>query len=146
MKRFITSIIILVLSVFTLNGCIATNANQGALLGGLTGGIAHSMIGGNTEQGLAIVAGTSILGYMFGNEMDKQRVVTQHSIPAPPVVVQPNPVIVTPSQDWDNYLLRQQLLDQERQMYNIQRRQMHRNRLRRERTNRMHWHGYGYWR
>ena len=74
MKKFITSIVMLVLGLFMMglvNGCVANNAQRGALIGGGLGGIAHAITGGNTEQGLIIAGVASALGYIVGNESDK---------------------------------------------------------------------------
>jgi len=41
-------------------------------IAGILGGIAHAIIGGDTQQGLAIVGGSLLTGYVVGNEVDKK--------------------------------------------------------------------------
>jgi len=54
-----------------------SNAVKGAGVGAILGGITHAIIGGDTQEGLAIVGGTALVGYMFGNESDKSKLNTQ---------------------------------------------------------------------
>ncbi len=49
-----------------------SRATNNALGGALLGGIFHAIKGGDTQEGLAIVGASTVLGYMFGNEKDKK--------------------------------------------------------------------------
>jgi hypothetical protein len=80
MKNLITSIML----VFILStvSCVSTqgngqrpqtsNAVKYGAGAGILGGIAHAIIGGDTQQGLAIVGGSILGGYLLGNEKDKR--------------------------------------------------------------------------
>jgi len=89
MRHSLTLVAILTIVIFT-TGCATTqgkpssqnnqqqsyqpsNAVKGAGIGAIMGGIAHAIIGGNTQEGLAIVGGTALVSYLVGNEMDKSK-------------------------------------------------------------------------
>lgn len=70
MNRILTAA--LAAMVIVCGGCAANKAQQGAVVGGLGGALAGSLLAGNKVQGAAIGAGAGLLiGYIVGNEMDK---------------------------------------------------------------------------
>jgi len=76
-------ILVLVFCMFMV-GCVSS-AQNGALLGGL-GGMAGSALGkGDVRTTLLIGAAGTAVGYMLGNEMDKQRQQSQ-SYHVPPAI------------------------------------------------------------
>ena len=78
MKRFCVLCIILffcIMSLTGLTGCVSSNAQKGAGLGAVTGYIGSSLLGDNDRRTSAIYgAGGAIIGYVIGNEMDKNQV------------------------------------------------------------------------
>ena len=78
MKKFILMTIVI---SFISMGCMASNAQRGAALGGI-GGMAGSLIGKGDRRTTALYgAGGAALGYFIGNEMDKNNTThtTQYS-------------------------------------------------------------------
>jgi len=86
----VAKVAIVITIAFMMFGCATTgggskpqtsyqpsNAVKGAGIGAILGGIAHAVIGGDTQQGLAIVGGSLLGGYLVGNEKDKSQLNTQ---------------------------------------------------------------------
>ena len=69
MKRLF--FISLIICIFVTIGCVSNRAQQGAVLGGLTG-MAGSALGKGDRETTAIAGGIgAVTGYIIGNEMDK---------------------------------------------------------------------------
>lgn len=75
-------IMVVILCLFTI-GCVSSNAQKGAVLGGL-GGMAGSALGKGDRSTTAIIGGVgAVTGYLIGNEMDKaNNRQNQHVTPA----------------------------------------------------------------
>lgn len=66
------TVIALTLTLFILAGCQSTKAQNGAMLGTLTGATIGALTFNNKNDGAAIGAGAGLLvGYLVGNEMEK---------------------------------------------------------------------------
>lgn len=80
--------------VILLSGCLATNQQKGAIIGGATGGILGNQIGGGSGKviatGVGVLLGT-MTGAAVGQNMDK-----------PPTVVYQNGVARSPCSDIQN--------------------------------------------
>ena len=72
--------------VVLLSGCLATNQQKGAVIGGATGGILGNQIGGGTGKtiatGVGVLLGT-ITGAAVGQNMDKPPTVVYQNGVAP---------------------------------------------------------------
>ena len=64
--------ILSIVSVFVLGGC-ASDAQTGAVIGGLTGAGIGALAGGHTESTLIGAAVGTGAGYIIGNESDKNK-------------------------------------------------------------------------
>lgn len=76
MKNFVFSLIF-VLAIF-LTGCVANNAQRGAMIGGAGGAIGAQIGKAHTKNTLLYSGGAALLGYIIGNEMDKQEPNNNH--------------------------------------------------------------------
>ena len=70
MKRFIYLLVTL-FSLSLINGCVASNAQRGAVLGGSAGAIGSVIGRGDGRTTALFAAGGALLGYALGNEVDK---------------------------------------------------------------------------
>ena len=79
-------ITVTVVCVVLLSGCLATNQQKGAVIGGATGGILGNQIGGGTGKtiatGVGVLLGT-ITGAAVGQNMDKPPTVVYQNGVAP---------------------------------------------------------------
>ena len=67
-------LLIVAVSAMALSGCLATNQQGGALIGGITGGILGNQIGGGSGKTLATGIGVllgSMTGSAIGQNMDR---------------------------------------------------------------------------
>ena len=67
-------LLIVAVSVIALSGCLTTNQQGGAVIGGITGGILGNQIGGGSGKTLATGIGVllgSMTGSVIGQNMDR---------------------------------------------------------------------------
>jgi len=79
------SILLLIVCIFLFTGCVASNAQKGAGIGGLAGMAGSALGKGDRKTTMLLGLGGSVLGYLIGNEVDK----SGHSN--------------TPTETYDNY-------------------------------------------
>ena len=87
-------LLIVAVSAIALSGCLATNQQGGAVIGGITGGILGNQIGGGSGKTLATGIGVllgSMTGSAIGQNMDR-----------PPIVVYRNGVASGPCSNITN--------------------------------------------
>ena len=75
-------LLIVAVSAMALSGCLATNQQGGALIGGITGGILGNQIGGGSGKTLATGIGVllgSMTGSAIGQNMDRPPIVVYQS-------------------------------------------------------------------
>ena len=71
-------LLMVAVSVIALSGCMATNQERGAVIGGATGGLLGSQIGSGTGKTVATGVGVllgAITGSAIGESMDRPRTV-----------------------------------------------------------------------
>lgn len=73
MKKFM--LLTMVFCLFLLNSCVSTmnSAQKGALIGGGAGILASLVGGSHTKKTVMYGGGGALLGYIIGNEMDKNQ-------------------------------------------------------------------------
>jgi len=91
--------------VMLLSGCLATNQQKGAVIGGATGGILGNQIGGGSGKiiatGVGVLLGT-MTGAAVGQNMDKPPTVVYQTVNKPPTVVYQNGVAPGPCSNIQN--------------------------------------------
>ena len=75
MKKLI--LIVMIFCMFLLNSCMSSmnTAQKGALIGGGAGIVASLIGGSHTKKTVMYGGGGALLGYIIGNEMDKNKTV-----------------------------------------------------------------------
>ena len=76
-------LLIVAVSVIALSGCMATNQERGAVIGGATGGLLGSQIGSGTGKTVATGVGVllgAITGSAIGESMDRPRTIIHRNV------------------------------------------------------------------